>query len=147
MKKLLRIAAWLLFAVLLLGASSLLYSTMRGYTSWFFRVNGTVTVDGRQTSGYLHANSQHTFLLVTRSDESEPETYLIPVDLQTTVSDCGKWHPIRFFPMPIGDLNPPCSVFTDPSQIRDAPIQSTLIRRRNSVEFSTSSGKKIRAEW
>jgi hypothetical protein len=147
MKRLLRIFGWWGCSIIAIAGFSLAYSSSKGYTTWYLRVNGRVTVDGRVTNGYLHANSQRTVLLVTRKDEDKPETYLVPVGLQTTIFDCGEWHPVRFIPTPIGDLNPPCSVFTKPAEIKDAPVQATLIRRRNSVEFSTASGKKIEAEW
>ena len=148
MKRLLRIFGWLVFAAMALVLSALLYSTMKGQTTWYLRVNGAVTVDGQKTTGYLHANTSRTFLLITRTDLDRPETYRVPVRDNEMIIDCGNWHPIRFFPTPIGDVNPPCSFFfTDPTEARDAPIQSTLIRRRNSVEFSTASGKKINAEW
>jgi hypothetical protein len=146
MKRLLRFLGWVIFVGALLAIGGMIYSTQSGYTTWYLRVNGQVTVDGRKTTGYLHANTQRTLLLLTRTDDSRRQTYLIPVDGKK-IFDCGGWHPIRFLPMAVGDLNPPCSVFTDPAPVTDAPIDSTLIRGRRSVEFSTASGKKIKAEW
>lgn len=147
MKRLLRVFGWLVFAIIAVTVSALLYSTMNGYITRYLRVNAEVTVDGQKTAGYLHADTSRTLLLVTRTDQARPETYRVPVRNNELIIDCGNWNPIRFFPTPIGDLNPPCSFFTDRAGVRDAPIQSTLIRRRNSVEFSTASGKKIKAEW
>jgi len=57
MKKMLRILGWLLAAGVLVLVSATLYSTLEGYTTWYFRVNGQVTVDGHETNGYMHANT------------------------------------------------------------------------------------------
>jgi len=146
MKTVLRVLGWLLLASTLLALIALSYSTIQGYTTWFFRVNGQVTVDGRKTSGYMHANTQKTILLLTRTDGSQPETYLVPFKGARSILDCGNWNPTRFLPAPVGDLNPPCSR-TDAHEITDAPISATLIFQPRSVEFSTASGKKIKAEW
>ncbi len=148
MKTLFRSLSSLIFLVVLLLAGAMRYSTAKGYTTWYFRVSGQVTVDGHNTSGYMHANTERTLLLLTRTDETKPETYLISLVDRKLIFDCGKWHPIRFFPMPIGDLNPPCSFFTvDPVQVVDAPVSATLVLGRKSIEFSTASGKKVKAEW
>ena len=68
-------------SVILLGvlvlAGAIVYSTAKGYTTWYFRVNGQVTVDGQRTTGYMHANTQRTLLLLTRTDQTRRETYLI----------------------------------------------------------------------
>jgi hypothetical protein len=147
MKRLLSILFWFVFLCVLVFAGALLYSTRRGRTTWYFRVNGQVNIDGHPTSGYLHANTQKTNLLLTRTDESSAETYLVPLEAGKLVVDCAEWHPIRFLPMPVSELKPPCSAFNDSSTVRDAPIETTVVRSRRSVEFSTASGKKIKGEW
>jgi hypothetical protein len=146
MKKLWQILGWLIFVGILLVAFSLVYSTVRGNMTWYFRVNGQVTVDGHKTTGYMHANTQRTVLLLTRTDGPRPETYLVPVSEDGAVLDCGDWHPVRFLPIATGDVNRPC-LFPDSSAVADAPIEKTVVRGRTSVEFSTLSGKKIKAEW
>ncbi len=134
--------------VLLLAVGSIIYSTWRGYIGWYFRVDGQVLVNGQKTTGYLHANTDKTILLVTRTDDSRPETYLVALGPKKTVFDCGEWHPMRFLPFPVGDVNPPCTIFTvDPAKVHDPPTNATLKTGRNFVEFSTSSGKKVRAQW
>jgi hypothetical protein len=147
MKKLLRIVGGLSLAGVLVVAGAVLYSTVRGSMTWYFRVNGRVTVDGHKTTGYMHANTQRTILLLTRTDGGRPETYLVPLGERRAIFDCGDWHPVRFLPIAIGDLSPACSPFTDPAKVVDAPIDKTLVRGRRSVEFSTASGKKVKAEW
>jgi len=123
-------------------------SVAKGYTTWYFRVNGRVTVDGHKTTGYMHANTQRTVLLLTRTDGRRPETYLVSLGDEKAILDCGKWHPTRFLPFPIGHVNPPCSIFTvEPADVADAPVSATLVRERRSIEFSTASGKKVKAEW
>lgn len=147
MKRLLQSLAWFVFLGILLVAAAMLYSTQRGSMTWYFRVNGQVTVDGRRTTGYLHANTQKTALLLTRTDDATPETYLVPFEHNKLIWDCGKWHPIRFLPIAIGGLNPPCSGFADPAKLHDPPLAATLVRAPRLVEFSTASGRRIKGEW
>lgn len=145
MKKLLRTLGWILFAGLLLAAGLIILASAKGYITWYFRVNGIVTVDGKK-AGYLHANTDRTILLITRTDGGRPETYLVPIASSKAILDCGHWHPVRFLPIAIGDLNPPCW-FSDPKAVMDAPVASTLVSSRRSVAFSTVSRKKVKAEW
>ena len=147
MKKVFRIVGFIVLAALLLGAFGLLYSTVKGSTTWYFRVNGQVLVDGRQTSGYMHANADRTILLITRTDGAKAETYLVPVADRAAVLDCGDWRLVRFVPNPVEGTNPPCSGVADSAKTSDAPISSTLIREGKFVSFSTASGKKIKAQW
>jgi hypothetical protein len=147
MRKLLRVLGWIVFLCVFLIAFAIVYSTAKGYTTWCFRVNGVVTVNGIKTSGYLHANTKRTFLFLTRTDEGRPETYLVPLQRSDWIIDCGNWHPIRFLPLPIGDVNPPCSGYDTPTGVRDPPANLAVATSRRSVEFYTASGKKIKAEW
>jgi len=147
MKKLLRALGTIALLVLLFVAGSLVYSSWRGHTHWYFRVDGQVVVNGHKTSGYLHANSDKTLLILTRADDTRPESYLISLGPTKTVFDCGEWHPIRFLPFPVGDVNPPCSFFTDPAKIHDPLIRAPLQRGPHFVEFSTASGKRVRGQW
>jgi hypothetical protein len=147
-KKLARALGVVVFLALLIVVGSIAYSMWRGSIGWYFRVGGQVVVNARETSGYLHANSQKTILLLTRSDDSRPETYLVSIGPTKTVFDCGDWHPLRFLPFPVGDVNPPCTVFiVDPAKVHDPPITGTVTTGRNFVEFSTASGKRIRGQW
>jgi hypothetical protein len=107
-------------------------------------------VNGRATAGYLHANTKKTLLLLTRTDDPKPETYLVFLEREAKmqVLDCGEFHPLRFLPFPVGHLNPPCSVFSgEPVKFQDPPLSTTLTIGRNYVEFSTASGKRIRGQW
>jgi len=127
--------------------TGLIYSTAKGYLIWYFRVNGVVTVDGKKTNGYLHANSKRRLLLVTRTDSGQTETYLVPMRDNEMIIDCGDWHPIRYLPVPIGDLNPPCSGFDVPIHVKDGPRSAVRVTSHRSVEFYTDSGKDVKAEW
>ena len=147
MKSPFQILGWLIVLGILLVVGATVYSTARGYTTWYFRVNGRVMVDEHQTTGYMHANTQQTILLITRTDGPRKETYLVPIGKSRTIFDCGDWHPVRFLPFAVGGVSQTCSPFTDPATVVDAPIDKTLVRERRSVEFSTASGKKIRAEF
>jgi hypothetical protein len=148
MNKLFQILGSLMFVSILLIAGAMLYLTLKGYTTWYFGVNGQVTIDGRKTAGYMHANARRTLLLLTRTDQTRPETYLVSLRDDKGIVDCGGFHPTRFLPFPIGDVNPPCSIFTaDPANVIDGPLAATLVRGRRSVEFSTTSGRRVKAEW
>jgi hypothetical protein len=126
----------------------LLFAVSATHSRWYFRVNGQVVVNGRTTTGYMHANTKKTFLILTRTDDSQPETYLVSLETKAGVLDCGEFHPPRFLPFPIGHLNPPCSFFIgDPVKFHDPPIAATLTTGRNFIEFSTASGKKVRGQW
>jgi hypothetical protein len=148
MKVLVRILGRLFLALAVLFVIGLVYSTAKGYMTWYFRVDGVVTIDGRATGGYLHANTQKTILLLTRTDEKTPETYFVPLNKGTTVFDCGDWQPVRFLPIPIGDLNTRCpAIAANPPENLDAAADSTLVRTARSIEFVTTSGKKVKAEF
>jgi hypothetical protein len=147
MNKVFRTVGSIALAALLLTALALVYSTVKGYTTWYFRVDGQVLVDGRETSGYMHANADRTILLITRTDGTKAETYLVPVADRAAIRDCGDWKLVRFIPNPVKDVNPPCSTLTDSAKASDEPVSSTLVREGRFVSFSTASGKKIKAQW
>jgi hypothetical protein len=107
MKTLLRALGRIAILALLFVIGSIVYSTWHGYMRWYFRVDGQVLVDGQKTTGHLHANTDKTILLLTRTDGSRPETYLVSLGPTKTIIDCGEWHPLRFLPIPIGDQSPP----------------------------------------
>jgi hypothetical protein len=148
MKTFLRVLGRIAVIAALFLVAAIVYSTWRGYTRWYFRVDGQVLVNGQKTPGYLHANTDKTILLLTRTDDSRPETYLVSLGRTKTIIDCGEWHPLRFLPFPIGDLSLPCSGFNiDPAKIHDPPTTAAATTGRNFIEFSTTSGKKVRAQW
>jgi hypothetical protein len=145
LKKLAKLLGLLLIIGAVVVVVILVHSTMAGTTQWFFRVNGHVTINGRETSGYMHANTLRTFLFVTTTDGRKPETYVVPL-IRIKMWDCGNWHPIRFLPTPTGAWHP-CNLPADPAEVVDPPLPKTLVCRQRSVEFTTSSGRKVRAEW
>ena len=148
MKKLLRVLGWILFAGVLLIVFAIAYSTAMGRVTWVFRVNGSVLVNGQKTSGYLHADPQRTSIFLTRTDEGRRETYRVRVLGRKAVDDCLDWSPPRFLPFPLrSDDEAPCMGLPARSTVMDAPVGATLIPSRRSVEFTTSSGKTIKAEW
>jgi hypothetical protein len=153
MRRLVRVLGTGILLGLLLFAGLLSYSTWRGYTHWYFRVNGDVIVNGQQTTGYLHASTDKTLLLLTRTDDSQRETYVISLGQvslggEGAVADCGGWHPVRFLPYAVGHWNSPCSASTvDAVKPHDPPVPATLTTGRNFIQFSTASGKKVRGQW
>jgi hypothetical protein len=145
MKKVCRVLGVILFVGLLFLIGSLAYSTWRGTISWYFRVDGQVVVNGHETTGYMHANTDKTLLLLTRTDDAKAEAYLVSLGPTKTVTDCGEGHPVRFLSFPVE--NPPCSVFNvNPLKIHD-PASANVTTGRNFIEFSTRSGKKVRGQW
>ena len=140
--------AKLLGSLWIVGAAVLIvlvvHSTNAGATQWFFRVNGQVSVNGHENSGYMHANTRRTFLLVTTTDGRKPETYVVPL-ISIKMWDCGSWHPVRFLPAPMGPWSS-CNLPADPAAV-DAPLPKTLLCRQRSVEFMTASGRRVKAEW
>src|SRR5215469_5343808 len=60
-------------AVPLPGVFRLLYPTVKGSRTWYFRVNGQVLVDGRQSLGYMHANVDRTIRLIPVMGGGNPE--------------------------------------------------------------------------
>jgi|SRR5579863_9946259 len=150
MRKLLRALGAVVGLTFLLFVVSVTSSTLRGYRRWYFRVNGQVLVDGRATSGYLHANTEKTLLMLTRTDDSQPETYLISLvrESKAGVLDCGEFHPPRFLPFPVRHVNPPCVFFgEEPRKFQDPALTATLTTGRHYIEFTTASGKKVRGQW
>jgi hypothetical protein len=137
-----------LFAIALLFAVGLAYSTVHGYTTWWFKSGGYVAVDGVR-SGYLHSNFEHSAVIVTRADSSPSQSYLIGLSGRKSLIHCGEWHAPRLPAFPIGDVNPPCSFFSNGSDMpkADNAVFSTLVVRPGFVEFYTSQGRKVTASW
>jgi len=138
----------LLFALALLIAAGLAYSTIHGYASWWFWSNGTVTVDGSR-HGYIHVNKQHSAAIITRTDSSPPQSYLVVLSGKKWTIHCGQWHAPRLPAFPIGDVNPPCSIFSSggDSPTADNPVVGTLKGGPRSVEFQTMQGRRVSASW
>ncbi len=131
----------------LLVAGGTLYATWTGHLHWYFRVNGNVLVDGKGTSGYLHANTDKTLLLLTRTDQNRRRTYLINLDGASRIISCGEWNPPRFLPLPVLDITTLCSGLDEAIPGIDTPLEKTLVRERTYLEFSTASRHTVKAEW
>ena len=136
------------FSFALLIAIGLVYSTSHGYMTWWYGSRGSVTVGGVQ-NGYLHLNRKHAGVMITRTDVQPSQSYLIWIGEKNSLIHCGEWHAPHVPAFPIGDVNPPCSVFINGSDMpsADNPVSSTLAARPGFVEFQTMQGKKIVASW
>jgi hypothetical protein len=134
--------------ITVLIAVPLVYSTTKGYTIWWFGEAGNVTVDAAP-NGFLHRSEKVNAIILTRTDTSPRQSYLIGLGKNRLVINCGGWSAPHFPIFAIGDVNPPCSVFTndDNDSRSDRASNSTLFVRPNSVEFTTTSGKRIKASW
>jgi hypothetical protein len=145
MRRLRKIVSEAVLAFLLLIVVAVAYSTMSGYTTWWVPVaTGHVAVNGVR-SGYLHRTSRYSALIITRTDVSPAQSYLVGLSERPEVIHCGRWHAPRFFPFPIGDVSPPCSVFSGDWNLPEAdnPTFATLRIPEESVEFYTMRGKKV----
>jgi hypothetical protein len=148
MGKILHLLGHAILGSALVLAMAVVYSTAKGRATWYFRVNGSVTVDGCPTGGYMHANTGRTVLLITRTDGTRPETYLVTLAAGGPILDCGAWHPIRFLPNVVGDLSSRClAMKVKPAGRSDSPAGTTLVRAGRSIEFTTTSSRKVKAEW
>lgn len=129
-------------------AFPLVYSTVHGYVTWWFLRWAAVTVNGR-SDGFLHRRLDNSAVIITRTDMSPHQSYLVTLSGRKFLIQCGEWSAPRFVAFPIGHVNPPCSVFSngadDPKA--DNGIFTTLVVRANSVEFTTISGNRIKASW
>jgi hypothetical protein len=148
-RRLLKVLGAVVFALFLLIVFAFSYSTTHGYMMWWLPVpSGNVAVNGVR-SGYLHRNSAHSAVMVTRTDLSPSQSYLVGLSERPELIHCGRWHAPRFFAFPVGDVNPPCSIFSNGRDLPEAdnPKSSTLMVGPQSVEFYTTQGKKITAFW
>jgi hypothetical protein len=143
----LRFAGLLLFIFAFLLAAALTYSTARGYMTWWLSSDGQVAVDGVR-SGYLHRNWKHSAVIITRTDSHPPQSYLVGLNGKHMIH-CGEWHAPRLLAFSIGDVNPPCSIFSNGGDLQnvDNADVSTLTVGRDFVEFHTRKGKKVTVTW
>jgi hypothetical protein len=147
-KVVLKSVALLLPTVLLVIALALTYSTAHGYMTWWVWSRGSVSVRG-VSSGYLHVNWKHPMVIITRTDLHPSQSYLVWIGEKNTLIHCGEWHAPRVPVFPIGDVNPPCSIFSnrDDMPSADDPVASTLTARPGFVKFQTVQGNRVVASW
>lgn len=147
-KMALKLAGLGLFAFVLLTAVNIWYSTAHGYMTWWFSSGGNVAVDGVR-SGFLHVNRAHSAAIITRTDLHPSQSYLVGLSGERFLIHCGGWEAPQLPAFPIGDVNPPCSFFSNGSglPVADNAVLSTLTVRPGFVEFQTAHGKKVSASW
>ncbi len=124
------------------------YSTLHGYMTWWFWRKAAVTVNGR-LDGFLHQRLDNAAVIITRTDTSPHQSYLVTLSRRKFLIRCGEWSARKFVAFPIGDVNPPCSVFSNGADDSNADngVFTTLLVQGNSVAFTTTSGKRIAAIW
>jgi hypothetical protein len=147
-KMVLRLAGLGLFTFALLFAVGLWYSTAHGYMTWWFSSSSQVAVDSVR-SGFLHVNREHSAVIITRTDLRPSQSYLVGLSGKKSLTHCGDWQAPRLPAFSIGDVNPPCSFFSNGSDlpVADNAVLSTLTARPGFVEFQTERGKKVTASW
>jgi hypothetical protein len=144
----LRLAGLGLLTFALPVAAGLWYSTAHSYMTWWFSSSSQVAVDGVR-SGFLHINSEHSAVIITRTDLRPNQSYLVALSGKKSLTHCGDWQASRLPAFSIGDVNPPCSFFSNGSDspTADHAVLSTLTARPGFVEFKTEHGKKVTASW
>ena len=85
----------------------LAYSTAHGYTTWWFTAHGRVTVKGA-SNGFIHRSSDWGAVIITRTDTSPRQSYLVSLHGGRNLIHCGQWSVPHFPVFGIGDVNPPC---------------------------------------
>lgn len=149
MMRALKIAA-VLFLVFVVAP--LVYSAFDPYIVWYFAdYHARLTVDGKPAPGRVHRDRSGRAIFVTRSDGEKPRTYLIELPSQTSghVLSCGSWVAPRFPAFAIGDVNPPCWIFSFPGDPNPPPVHlpANFVSGANFVEFTAYDGKRTRATW
>jgi hypothetical protein len=136
---------WLLFGAAILGilAVPILYSTLKGYTVWYWRnPHAHILVNGQPVPGYVHESKNDLF--VTRGDLPQHHSYLIRLTDQTkgTSHDCGDWSASSFFVFVIGHVDPPCFMNVVSSETPEASVGPVRIHGAT-LEFQTTNGNVI----
>jgi hypothetical protein len=144
-----RMKTVLLICAAIMGfvAVSVIYSTVKGYTTWFWRnPHAQVFVNGQRVSGYVH-QSKHV-VIVTWHGTQRPHSYEIGLrdQSQNLLLDCGEWAAPRFFVFALGHVNPPCLATIGDESAYAAPgaAAGPVQRDGKSFEFRTRDGKLIR---
>lgn len=125
-------------------AVPLIYSTVKGYTAWYWRnPHIQIFVDGRRVPGYVH-ESRHG-LIVTRGDLPKRHSYIVSfLDAGTVnLTDCSPWTASAFFVFVIQDVNLPCLANRTNSETPEGPWGPVRMHG-NVLEFETTDNKAIR---
>jgi hypothetical protein len=145
----LKIAA---ISILVLFGIVTIHEIFPPYTAWYFVVpSARLTVDGRPEPGWLHRGNRRETLFLTRRDKEKAEAYMIwiPHDGLGIVCNCGHWTAPRLPVFPVGDVNPPCWVFSaggGPTSKPTLPARN-LVAGTDFVEFTADDGSRVRASW
>jgi len=120
------------------------YSTVKGYTVWYWRnPHAQMFVNGHRVSGYVH-RSKHG-LVITRGDLPKRQSYIVSFLDQGTanITDCRPWSAPAFFVFVIRDIDPPCLTNQTNSETLEGPWGPVRIDGTR-VEFQTTNNKVIR---
>jgi len=152
----LKALAWLVVAVTLLIVAMFAYTTVRGYTTWYFMLpSARLTVDGKPTDGRLHRHTDGRWKItyLTRKDAGRIESYRVTQDIDrgTGVSSCGDWTAPQWPVFPVNHQAVPCFFFVaaeeHPGKVEAEPPARNLQVGPNFIEFTADDGKRIRASW
>jgi hypothetical protein len=150
----LKALAGLVVAVMLLIAAMFAYTTVRGYTTWYFMVTDSrITVDGKPTNGRLHRMTFHrgTTYFLTRKGEGNVESYRVTrTDRGDRVSSCKGWTAPHWIVFPLNHQEMPCIVWVAAEEhhnVVEEPPPRNLQVGPNFLEFTADDGKRVRASW
>jgi len=145
----LRSLGFAVLIVVMLIVGLLVLATVQGHVAWLVWSPSRVTVNGKP-NGYVHTCAARSFLILTRTDGKQHQSYLISWRDRRRLIHCGDWVAPRFplFPMG-GDINPPCSglAYTWEVNPRDEVADVPFLVRDGFVQFLTEGGNKIEANW
>jgi hypothetical protein len=138
------------FGIIGLLALPVIYSTVKGYTTWFWRnPHAQVFVNGQRVPGYVH-QSKHV-IIVTRGDLAKRHSYWFGLNAQstTTSSYCGSWSAPDVFIFAVGDVDPPCFMIQEAAyEVLESPQPAVpIVRDGTKIEFYTNDRKLIRVEY
>lgn len=131
-------------------AIPVIYSTVKGYTTWFWRnPRAQVFVNGQRVSGYVHKSKD--VIIVTRADLAKRHSYWFRLNGQSTALSnyCGSWSAPDFFVFVMGDTNPPCFMIQEAAyDVEESPQPAVPILCDGAkIEFYTNDRKSIRVEY
>lgn len=97
----------------------------------------------------MHRIAANAAVIITRTDLSPTQSYLVGLSGKKSFFNCGEWHAPRLPAFPMGDVNPLCYIFSDDADMpkADNAVFSTLTALPGFVDFYTVRGRKVTASW
>jgi hypothetical protein len=146
MRKVLKVLLWASVVTAVLFAVLVARSTAQGRITWYFaEPTARLTVDGRQTGGWIHRGNHGRTVIVTRNVGPMRESYWAWTG-EGVVAHCSGWTAPHFPVLALNESNgwdwtPVCVEFR-----QNAPERNVIVDP-HSVEFTTNDGHRLRVSW